>query len=76
MTANRVIHTGENNQLGGVKGGFLSAAYQFGMAGVVKTDPTTPANWQTIMLNTNLIILTGFIFNNRNPGRRSLVPRV
>lgn len=53
---NSVIQTGENSQLGGVKDGFLKVAYQMGMEGVVKIEPMIPANWQTIMLITSLII--------------------
>jgi hypothetical protein len=43
MRINRVIHTGLNIPLGGVKKGFLNVAYQVGMAGVVKREPKKPA---------------------------------
>jgi len=44
MSTYKVIHTGPNNQLGGLKAGFLSAAYQVGTAGAVKTEPMIPAS--------------------------------
>jgi len=44
ISKNNVIQTGENNQLGGVKNGFLRVAYQVGIAGVVNREPMNPAN--------------------------------
>ena len=44
MSTNRVIHTGEKTQLGGVKDGLVREAYQVGMEGVVNSDPTNPAS--------------------------------
>jgi len=44
MSMNRLIQTGLNIQLGGVKKGFFNVAYQVGMAGVVKREPKKPAN--------------------------------
>jgi hypothetical protein len=44
MSRYRLIHTGLNIQLGGVKKGFLNDSYQVGMAGVVKIEPIKPAN--------------------------------
>ena len=52
MSMNSMIHTGPNSQLGGVNEGFLSEAYQLGMAAVVKTDPIIPASWHIIILMT------------------------
>jgi len=40
---NKVIQTGENTQLGGLKDGFSRAAYQVGIAGEVNNDPIKPA---------------------------------
>jgi len=44
MRTNRLIHTGEKTQLGGVKDGLAREAYQTGMEGVVNSDPTNPAS--------------------------------
>jgi len=44
ISKNKVIQTGENNQLGGVKDGFIRVAYQVGIAGVVNREPMNPAN--------------------------------
>lgn len=51
-----VIHTGENNQFGGVKEGLLSDAYHVGIAAAVKMLPMKPASWQIAMLSINLQI--------------------
>jgi hypothetical protein len=40
---NKLIQTGLNIQLGGVKKGFFNAAYHVGMAGAVKRAPKNPA---------------------------------
>ena len=53
MSMNRVIHTGENNQLGGVNEGLLIEAYHVGIASAVKRDPMKPASWQIAMLSIN-----------------------
>jgi hypothetical protein len=39
---NRIVHTGPNNQLGGVKYGLFRNTYQVGIFGIVKTDPIDP----------------------------------
>ncbi len=44
MSTNRLIHTGENTQLGGLNDGFSREAYHVGIEGVVNRDPTKPAN--------------------------------
>jgi hypothetical protein len=44
MSKYKVIHTGENNQFGGVNAGLASEAYQVGIAGVVNNEPMKPAN--------------------------------
>jgi hypothetical protein len=44
MSKKSVIHTGENNQLGGVKAGLLSVAYHAGTDGRVKNEPINPAH--------------------------------
>ena len=51
-----VVQTGPNTESGGVIDGFFMAAYQVGMEGVVKSEPTNPANWQTTMLTPNFRI--------------------
>ena len=56
ISTNRLIQTGPNSQLGGVKVGFLRAAYHVGTAGAVKIDPITPTSWQVTILITNLIM--------------------
>ena len=38
----RIVHAGPNNQFGGLKAGFVSAAYHPGIAGMVKTEPIMP----------------------------------
>jgi hypothetical protein len=43
MRINRLIQTGLNIQLGGVKKGLLKVAYHVGIAGVVKREPKKPA---------------------------------
>jgi hypothetical protein len=42
--------------LGGEKTGLFKVAYQVGMAGMVKKDPRSPADWQRMMLITNFRI--------------------
>jgi hypothetical protein len=54
------VHTGANTQLGGLKKGLLSAAYQVGMDGVVKVEPMNPAKRQTAIGTTNLTALLKF----------------
>jgi hypothetical protein len=39
-----VVHTGPNNQFGGVNGGLIKPAYQEGIDDIVEKDPTTPAS--------------------------------
>lgn len=41
----KTIQAGPNNQLGGLKLGFCNRVYQVDMAGIVKKDPISPANW-------------------------------
>ena len=43
MRINRLIHTGLNIQLGGVKKALFNVLYQVGMAWVVKREPKKPA---------------------------------
>ncbi|HEY6885366.1 MAG TPA: hypothetical protein VI278_15130 [Nitrososphaeraceae archaeon] len=38
------IHTGANNQLGGLKLGFINVGYQEETVEAVNTDPIIPAN--------------------------------
>jgi hypothetical protein len=57
-----VVQTGAKMQLGGVKDGLARFAYQAGIAGFVKTEPTKPASWQTIMLIASFTISINFIF--------------
>jgi hypothetical protein len=67
MSANRVIQTGANNQLGGLKEGFFRVAYQVGIAGVVKTEPIKPAAWQMTMLATSCAISISLFFSIAAP---------
>ena len=64
MSTNRLIQTGLNVQLGGVKKGFLNVLYQVGMAGVVNREPIKPANWQRAILITSLRISLIFTFSS------------
>lgn len=48
--------------MGGLKDGLTRAAYQPGIAGVVKIEPIKPANWQMIMLTTSFRISLRLIF--------------
>ena len=41
---NKIVQTGANNQLGGVKVGFIMEAYHTGIAGVVNMEPMKPTN--------------------------------
>ena len=63
ININSIVQTGANNQLGGVKDGFFSVAYQVGIADVVKKEPSKPAIWQITMLMTNLKITIILIFS-------------
>jgi len=45
----------ENTQFGGANEGFMRAAYHVGMAGIVNTEPRTPASRHMAMLMINLI---------------------
>lgn len=56
-----VVQTGPNTQLGGLKEGFASSAYQVGIAGVVKRDPIPPAIKGRIIAKPNLERETPFI---------------
>ena len=44
MSKKSAIHTGENTQLGGVKDGFSSVAYQVWIDDRVKREPIKPAH--------------------------------
>jgi hypothetical protein len=61
MSANNAIQTGAKSQLGGVNDGFLMVAYQVGIEGVVKNEPSIPAPWQINILTMNLTISIGFM---------------
>lgn len=50
---NSPIHTGENNQFGGVKEGLLREAYHVGIVSAVKTEPMKPASWHIAILSIN-----------------------
>jgi hypothetical protein len=47
MSTKRVVHTGANTQLGGLKEGFASPRYQVDTERDVKTEPSRPAAWHT-----------------------------
>ncbi len=40
----RLVQTGANNQLGGLKDGFARLAYQLGIEDLVKIEPIKPAS--------------------------------
>ena len=61
MRVYRLIQTGLNSQLGGEKTGLFKVAYQAGMAGMVKKDPRSPADWQRAMLTKNFKIFKSSI---------------
>jgi len=44
INKNRIVQTGANIELGGVKDGFVRVAYQIGIDGVVKIEPINPAH--------------------------------
>ena len=54
INRNKVVQTGANSQLGGLKDGLFKVGYQVLTAEVVKNDPITPAISQTTMLIINL----------------------
>ena len=51
------IHTGANNQLGGLKFGFINVGCQEETVEAVGMDPVIPASWQRTMEAANLRIL-------------------
>jgi len=53
---NKITQTNPIKEPGGVNEGLFIFSYQPLIAGVVKTDPKTPASWQIIMLIINLEI--------------------
>jgi hypothetical protein len=55
-----VIQTGAKIQSGGVSKGFFRVAYQVGIAGRVKYDPSPPASSQITMQKTNFGISAAF----------------
>jgi len=59
-----VIQTGPKTELGGVKVGFLSPAYQVVIAGVVKMAPMPPAPSQAAILMTSLIMSVPLMSSN------------
>jgi len=61
ISTNKLIHTGENIQLGGVKEGLLIVVYHVFVAGAVKIEPIIPASWQITMADISLIMFFGFI---------------
>ena len=52
INRNKNIHTGANNQFGGLKLGFTKVGYQVDIETMLNKDPIPPANWQI----TNAII--------------------
>ena len=60
ISVNRVVQTGANSQLGGVKNGFSNVAYHDGMAALVNIEPRIPASWHTAIhakSNSHLFML-------------------
>lgn len=62
ISINKIIQTGEKIQSGGAKNGFLRFLYQPSIAGIIKTAPTSPANWQTTILIINFVIVMALPF--------------
>ena len=54
IRAKSVVQTGAKSQLGGANSGLTKPAYQVGMAGAVKNEPTIPANSQTTIAKISL----------------------
>jgi hypothetical protein len=50
----KIIHTGANNQLGGLKNGLFKVKYHVDTEETVKNDPIKPANWQIRIDMTSL----------------------
>jgi hypothetical protein len=50
----KIVHTGPNNQPGGLKKGLFRVKYQVETEETVKNDPIMPANWHITIENTNL----------------------
>lgn len=53
ISKNKVVHTGANSRLGGLKDGLINVGYHDLTAGVVKNDPIIPANSHIIILINN-----------------------
>jgi len=51
----RVVHTGANSQLGGLKNGLLRPAYHVGMFFTVNAEPTPPASSDIPIAETRVI---------------------
>ena len=51
----RVVHTGANSQLGGLKNGLLRPAYHVGMFFTVNAEPTPPASSDIPIAETNTL---------------------
>ena len=64
INKNNIDHTGAKIQLGGLKPGLFKLLYHPPTDGTVKTEPSTPANSQIIMLTQIFIILFVFIIAN------------
>lgn len=58
-----VVQTSPNTELGGVNDGFLMAAYQVGIEGVVKSEPINPANWQAAIQMISFRISIVFVLD-------------
>lgn len=59
INKNKIIQTGAKSQFGRLKDGFSNLAYQVPIAGAVKKEPITPANWH---IKIEVISLKIFIF--------------
>lgn len=57
MSAYRIVQTGPNIQLGGLRAGLASVIYQVGIADAVKNVPIIPASSQMIIEKIHLRVL-------------------
>ena len=53
-----MVQTGAKIQFGGLKPGLVKDAYQVGIAGVVKIEPTKPTSSQRTIAKTIFTVLT------------------
>lgn len=57
----KLVHTGPNSQLGGLKDGLFKPAYQFGISAMVKIPPREPIPMVAINEMINFCVLLIFM---------------